>query len=208
MSSQKGKLAIVTGANCGIGFEAAKALALCRDHVVLACRSEVRGRQAEEPIRQVLYQAGENVGGLEFTLLDPKIDSIREFARAFQAKFDHLDLLINNCGVACPHNSKGLECTFAINHLGHFYRRTKTQARVVNVSSGLHHAANLTSGTLKMATEKELCERVCKKQACAIQFCLQRRNYQESKCAEVIKRYYDCCAAAKEAEQKTRTTSS
>ncbi|KAG2935539.1 hypothetical protein PC119_g134 [Phytophthora cactorum] len=63
-------------------------------------------------------------------------------------------------------------------------------------------------GTLKMATEKELCERVCKKQACAIQFCLQRRNYQESKCAEVIKRYYDCCAAAKEAEQKTRTTSS
>ncbi|KAG3027973.1 hypothetical protein PC120_g5121 [Phytophthora cactorum] len=66
----------------------------------------------------------------------------------------------------------------------------------------------LTSGTLKMATEKELCERVCKKQACAIQFCLQRRNYQESKCAEVIKRYYDCCAAAKEAEQKTRTTSS
>ncbi|KAG3027972.1 hypothetical protein PC120_g5121 [Phytophthora cactorum] len=67
---------------------------------------------------------------------------------------------------------------------------------------------HLTSGTLKMATEKELCERVCKKQACAIQFCLQRRNYQESKCAEVIKRYYDCCAAAKEAEQKTRTTSS
>ncbi|KAF4127990.1 Mature-T-Cell Proliferation I type [Phytophthora infestans] len=56
--------------------------------------------------------------------------------------------------------------------------------------------------------EKELCERVCKKQACAIQFCLQRRGYQESKCADVIKRYYDCCATAKEAEQKTRTASS
>lgn len=53
-----------------------------------------------------------------------------------------------------------------------------------------------------MAHEKELCERVCKKQACAIQFCLQRRNYQESKCADVIKRYYDCCSAATEAEQK------
>lgn len=63
-----------------------------------------------------------------------------------------------------------------------------------------------------MAAEKELCERVCKKQACAIQFCLQRRNYQESKCAEVIKRYYDCCAAATEAmqkaEQNTKSTSS
>ncbi|KAE8994074.1 hypothetical protein PF011_g16875 [Phytophthora fragariae] len=53
-----------------------------------------------------------------------------------------------------------------------------------------------------MATEKELCERVCKKQVCAIQFCLQRRNYQESKCADVIKRYYDCCATATEAMQK------
>ncbi|KAG6975217.1 hypothetical protein JG688_00002611 [Phytophthora aleatoria] len=124
-------------------------LVLNRDHVVLACRSEGRGRQAEESIRQVLYlQTGESVGGLEFTLLDPKVDSIREFARAFQAKFDHLNLLINNCGVACPHNSKGLECTFAINHLGHFYRRTKTQARVVNVSSGLHHAAKLDFATM------------------------------------------------------------
>ncbi|RLN48840.1 hypothetical protein BBJ28_00003129 [Nothophytophthora sp. Chile5] len=47
-----------------------------------------------------------------------------------------------------------------------------------------------------------LCERVCKKQACAIQFCLQRRNYQESKCADVIKRYYDCCAAATRADQE------
>ncbi|KAF1786675.1 Mature-T-Cell Proliferation I type [Phytophthora cactorum] len=66
----------------------------------------------------------------------------------------------------------------------------------------------LSENLLDAEFDKELCERVCKKQACAIQFCLQRRNYQESKCAEVIKRYYDCCAAAKEAEQKTRTTSS
>lgn len=54
--------------------------------------------------------------------------------------------------------------------------------------------------------EKELCERMCKKQACAIQFCLQRRNYQENKCAEVIKRYYDCCTAATEAEHKSRSS--
>ncbi|RMX63902.1 hypothetical protein DD238_005360 [Peronospora effusa] len=52
--------------------------------------------------------------------------------------------------------------------------------------------------------DKELCERVCKKQACAIQFCLQRHDYQESKCAAVIKQYYNCCAAAMEAEEKTR----
>ncbi|KAL4157981.1 hypothetical protein PRNP1_003761 [Phytophthora ramorum] len=156
--SQKDKVAIVTGANCGIGFEAAKALATHGAHVVLACRNESHGRQAEASIRQALSQpGGEAVGEVEFMLVDlAEVTSIRDFAQAFRAKFDRLDLLINNAGVAVPppprHNSKGLECTFAINHLGHFYltsllwdllRRSRTQARVVNVSSGLHHAAKL-----------------------------------------------------------------
>ncbi|KAG6594194.1 WW domain-containing oxidoreductase [Phytophthora cinnamomi] len=126
MPSQKDKLAIVTGANSGIGFEAAKALAAHGAHVILACRHEV------------------DVG-------DP--DSVREFARAFHDKFDHLDLLINNAGVSVPaqrHMPNGLEAHFAINHLGHFYltsllldllRRSKDQARVVNVSSLAHYFA-------------------------------------------------------------------
>uniref|UniRef100_H3GJP2 WW domain-containing oxidoreductase n=1 Tax=Phytophthora ramorum TaxID=164328 RepID=H3GJP2_PHYRM len=156
--SQKDKVAIVTGANCGIGFEAAKALVTHGAHVVLACRNESHGRQAEASIRQALSQpGGEAVGEVEFMLVDlAEVTSIRDFAQSFRAKFDRLDLLINNAGVAVPppphHNSKGLECTFAINHLGHFYltsllwdllRRSRTQARVVNVSSGLHHAAKL-----------------------------------------------------------------
>ncbi|KAG7390960.1 hypothetical protein PHYPSEUDO_006095 [Phytophthora pseudosyringae] len=185
MPSQKGRLAIVTGASCGIGFEAAKALAQRGAHVVLACRSETRGRQAEESIRRILsQQPGEAVGGVEFMLLDlAEVDSVRDFARAFRAKFDHLDLLINNAGVACPpvrHNSKGLECMFAINHLGHFYltsllwdllRRTKTQARVVTVSSGLHRAAKLDFATMGHTPGNSM------------------RDYAESKMANVLFTY-------------------
>lgn len=155
--SQHGKVAIVTGANCGIGFETAKALALHGAVVVLACRDEARGRQAEQSIRQSLTPDN---GSVEFMLLDlAEVATVRALAQAFRQKFDRLDLLVNNAGVACPpqrHNSSGLESTFAINHLGHFYLtsllwdllRRSTQARVVNVTSGLHHAAKLDFATM------------------------------------------------------------
>jgi hypothetical protein len=48
------------------------------------------------------------------------------------------------------------------------------------------------------------CEAACKKQACAIQFCLQRRNYQESRCADVIRGYYDCCRSVTRAAEAMR----
>lgn len=155
MPSQKHKLAIVTGANSGIGFEAAKALALRGAHVILACRNEGRGRRAEELIREELAKgpSGE-VGTVEFMQLDVgDYASVRDFARAYQEKFDHVDVLINNAGVSVPaqrHTPNGLEAHFAINHLGHFYltslllgslRRAKDQARVVNVSSLAHYFA-------------------------------------------------------------------
>ncbi|RLN44916.1 hypothetical protein BBJ29_001833 [Phytophthora kernoviae] len=185
MPSQKGKLVIVTGANCGIGYEAAKALALRGAFVVLGCRDESHGRQAEQSIRQsLLSQQGEADGGVEFMQLDlAELTSVRDFARAFRVKFDRLDLLVNNAGVACPpqrHNSKGLENTFAINHLGHFYltsllwgllRRAKTQARVVNVSSGLHHYAKLDFATMGHTPGNSI------------------RDYAESKMANVLFTY-------------------
>ncbi|KAG7390961.1 hypothetical protein PHYPSEUDO_006096 [Phytophthora pseudosyringae] len=155
MPSQKDKLAIVTGANSGIGFEAAKALAAHGAHVILACRNEERGLRAEELIREELSKLpSDAVGSVEFMLVDVgNPASVREFARAFHDKFDRLDLLINNAGVSVPaqrHMPNGLEAHFAINHLGHFYltsllldllRRSESQARVVNVSSLAHYFA-------------------------------------------------------------------
>ncbi|CEG41589.1 hypothetical protein L916_09819 [Plasmopara halstedii] len=155
MPSQKDKLAIVTGANSGIGFEAAKSLAIHGAHVILACRNEERGRQAEERIRHdLIKRSDEVVGSVEFMKVDVgDPSSVRDFVRAFHDKFDHLDLLINNAGVCGPaqrHTSNGVETHFAINHLGHFYltsllldmlRRSKHQARVVNVSSVTHYVA-------------------------------------------------------------------
>ncbi|KAG1687218.1 hypothetical protein DVH05_005332 [Phytophthora capsici] len=153
MLSQNGKIAIVTGANTGIGFEVAKALAAHGASVILACRNESRGRCAEELIRQELARLPSEVAGsVEFMQVDVgDPSSVCEFARVFHDKFNRLDLLINNAGVSVPdqrHTPNGFEAHFAINHLGHFYltsllldllRRSKDQARVVNVSSLAHY---------------------------------------------------------------------
>ncbi|RLN48842.1 hypothetical protein BBJ28_00003127 [Nothophytophthora sp. Chile5] len=162
MASQKGKLAIVTGASCGIGFETAKQLAANGAHVVLACRDGDCGRLAQDAIREALRDSNVSESGsvevMQVDLSEPQ--SIRDFAQTFRDRYDHLDLLINNAGVAVPpqcHTASGVESHFAINYLGHFYltslqmdllRCSRTQARIVNVTSGLHHIAAVDFQTM------------------------------------------------------------
>jgi NAD(P)-dependent dehydrogenase (short-subunit alcohol dehydrogenase family) len=168
MPPQEGKVAIVTGANCGIGFITALELAKHGAHVVLACRSALRGRQAEQDIRVAL--AAEDTilaakGRAEYMPLDvadPK--SVRAFADEFKRRFDRLDLLINNAGVAVPPKpttGSGLEAHFAINYLGHFYLTSllmdlllqSKAARVVNISSMLHRFGWLFLNFANVATK-------------------------------------------------------
>ncbi len=145
MPSQTGRIAIVTGANSGIGWDTARALAQKGATVIMACRSAQKANAAAEQIR-ALKPAG-RVAVMELDLGD--LESVRAFAAAFLAKYDRLDLLINNAGVMNPPYGKtaqGFEQQLGINHLGHFAltgllldRLNATpSARIVTVSSGMH----------------------------------------------------------------------
>ena len=150
---QHGRTAVVTGANSGIGLVTARELARKGARVVLACRSESRGREAESAIRADVPGAE-----VEFRPLDlADLTSVRDFAASYP--YDRLDLLINNAGVmALPHSvtADGFETQFGINHLGHFALTGlllpkllgTPGARVVSLSSFMHAMANIDIGDL------------------------------------------------------------
>ena len=141
---------LVTGANSGIGLEATREFARRGAHVVMACRSEAKAREA-------IAHLGRDVPTerLEFLALDlMSLESVREAARTFQSRHGRLDRLVNNAGImAVPlHRTvDGFESQMATNHLGHFLVTARLwstllatpQARIVNVSSMAHRMGRL-----------------------------------------------------------------
>lgn len=116
---QKGRVALVTGANSGTGFETAKALAGRGAHVILACRRVERAMGAEQAI--LAAHPGASLERVELDL--SSLDSVGEAARTVLERHARLDLLINNAGVMIPPSSRtseGFELQFGTNHLGHF----------------------------------------------------------------------------------------
>jgi NAD(P)-dependent dehydrogenase (short-subunit alcohol dehydrogenase family) len=118
--SQTGKIALVTGANSGIGYQAALELARHGAHVLLGCRDAAKGQAALERLRREAPGSSAEVVALDMASLG----SIAEFAAKFAARGVPLDLLINNAGVmALPKRevtADGFERQFGTNHLGHF----------------------------------------------------------------------------------------
>ncbi len=141
----KGKIALVTGANSGLGYYTCLELARKGAHVVLAARNKDKGIAALEKIKSEIPTAD-----LQFMKLDlANIESIKHFADAFIEEYDKLDILINNAGVmAIPllRTTQGFEMQFGTNHLGHFaltslmlpFIEKTPGARIVNVSSLMH----------------------------------------------------------------------
>lgn len=147
---QTGRIAVVTGANSGIGLETARVLARKGAHVVLAVRNREKGEEARADITRAEPQAKVVVQHLDLA----DLESVATFAEEFGAAHQGLDLLINNAGVMVPpfgRTADGLELQFGTNHLGHFaltgrllplLRRTGG-ARVVTVSSLAHRFRRL-----------------------------------------------------------------
>lgn len=147
MPTLNGKIALVTGANSGMGMSTSAALADMGATVVMLCRNEKRGVEAlnalsEKPDRK-----------LELMLCDlGDFSSIRSFADTFRSKYKNLDILVNNAGFISldrQTTKDGLERQFGVNHVGHFLLTMKLidlipkGGRIVNVASGAHKTGNI-----------------------------------------------------------------
>ena len=150
--SQEGRLALVTGANSGLGLATVKALATRQATVILACRSNRKAEAAQ----QQLHDQG--LSGLELLELDlADLSSVQRAAESVRDRHGRLDLLINNAGVMAPPRRttvQGHELQFGVNHLGHQaltqallpLMEHRPDARVVTVTSGAQYFGQIHWG--------------------------------------------------------------
>jgi NAD(P)-dependent dehydrogenase (short-subunit alcohol dehydrogenase family) len=144
ISAQDGRTFVITGANSGIGLEAARALGAAGAHVVVACRDTSKGEHA----------VGDLVGDFDVRRLDlADLASVRAFA----AELDRdVDVLIDNAGVMAVPRAKtadGFELQLGTNHLGHFALAglllPRIRDRVVTIASQAHRTGRINFGDLQ-----------------------------------------------------------
>jgi len=144
----QGSVAVVTGANSGIGWETAAALATLGATTVLACRDRAKAEAAAVSVRDASGSRDVHVADLDLA----DLASVEACAADLLERFDRLDILVNNAGGIWSERRttvQGFEQTFGVNHLGPFLLtvrlldrlRATAGARIVNVSSFAHHAA-------------------------------------------------------------------
>src|SRR6476469_4068078 len=141
--NQSGRIAVVTGANSGLGKSVARELARAGGSVTIAVRNTDKGEQAAADIRRDVASADLSVQRLDLA----DLASVRSFAEALDR--DRLDVLVNNAGIMAPPRrltADGFESQIGTNHLGHFALTglllptllAATGPRVVTLSSEAH----------------------------------------------------------------------
>lgn len=176
LHSQKGKTILISGANSGIGYYAALALAKVGAHVVIAGRNPDRIDQAIKSI-----EAEGIAGRVEAGIVDlASLESVKQFASHFVEAHPKLDILINNAGVMMPPESKtkdGFESQFGVNFLGHFaltgrlfdLLQSTDKSRVVTLSSIAHRGVLIDFENLQLEKPYD-----------------QKREYYQSKLADLV----------------------
>lgn len=147
MGTLKGKTAIVTGANSGMGLATVEALSDKGATVIMLCRSEERGKAAIARLTENRERS------LDLILCDlGDYESIRYFVMRVKEKYTQVDILVNNAGFISldrQETKEGVERQFGINHLGHFLLTTqlidmmRPGSRIVVVASGAHKVGKI-----------------------------------------------------------------
>ena len=157
----KDKIVLITGANSGIGKETTRALAKKGATIIMACRN----LEKAEPVCEMIQTESKNPN-IEVMKLDlASLKSIRNFTQEFSARYQKLNVLINNAGIFCmkrEETEEGFEKTMGVNHLGHFLLTYEllpilektSEARIINVGSDAHFSGDLDLNDLHFKRRK------------------------------------------------------
>ena len=151
------KVCVITGANSGIGYETAKALAALGMYVIMVCRNEEKAEEARIQIEIETANTSVEVVVCDFSIQH----DIHVAARKIREKFDKIDILINNHGLIVSKREEtidGLEKTFAINHMGYFLFtkllldpiKAADSARIINVASTAHQRGSFNPTNIQL----------------------------------------------------------
>jgi NAD(P)-dependent dehydrogenase (short-subunit alcohol dehydrogenase family) len=184
---------VITGANTGIGFHAACALASAGAHVILACRNQAKAQAA---LNSILGHCPD--ASLEIVSLDlADLASIRSCAEDLDNRLERLDLLLNNAGImAIPRaeTKDGFEMQLGTNHLGHFAFTAliidkviaTPKSRVVTVSSGAHKPGRLHFDDLHGVKRYSKWGAYCQSKLANLVFCYELARYLKRREADTL----------------------
>jgi NAD(P)-dependent dehydrogenase (short-subunit alcohol dehydrogenase family) len=190
---QSDRTAVVTGANTGLGFETAMALARRGAAVILACRDLTKAKSAADRIRAAVGPERVRVVRLDLASLA----SVRDAAAEIRGVAGSLDLLINNAGVMDAPRRRtedGFELTFAVNHLGHFALTgllldqllSTPASRIVTVSSVAHRRCGIDLEDLRATGGFEVDDRYAQSKLANLLFTYELQSRLTDAGAETI----------------------